>query len=195
MIIYSQKYYTKYNQIVKHYKELNLVKSKDSYTENHHIIPKCLGGADEETNFVRLPPRVHFLLHWMLVKIYDHHSLKYAFNNMCTQGNEYYKRPSSASYQYARKYLSKMMKENNPNKDGLQAKAAWAIASTERRENQRACMARVNSLHKSKPKELRHYECRRCKTEITRLEFIHHKPRAYYHCSESCRHPNKISAG
>ena len=34
--------------------------SKDIYTENHHIIPKCMGGSDESSNMVRLTAKAHF---------------------------------------------------------------------------------------------------------------------------------------
>lgn len=40
------------------------------YTENHHIIPKCMGGKDLPENMVRLTAREHFLAHRLLAKIY-----------------------------------------------------------------------------------------------------------------------------
>ena len=36
----------------------------DGYTENHHIIPKCLGGSNLEENLVNLTAREHFVCHW-----------------------------------------------------------------------------------------------------------------------------------
>jgi len=41
----------------------------DRYTEKHHIIPKCLGGQDEEANIVCLTGRQHFICHWLLTKM------------------------------------------------------------------------------------------------------------------------------
>ena len=42
----------------------------DSYVENHHIIPRCMGGSDDCENLVRLTPEEHYLAHQLLVKIY-----------------------------------------------------------------------------------------------------------------------------
>ena len=40
------------------------------YTENHHIIPKCIGGNNSEENLVRLTAREHFIVHKLLAEIY-----------------------------------------------------------------------------------------------------------------------------
>ena len=104
MIIYSQKYLDKYNQITKHYKDLDLKKSRELYTESHHIIPRCLGGSNEKDNLVRIPARVHFLLHWMLYKIYKTPSLAHAWNIMTATGKY-----TSQSFAYARLAHSQAM--------------------------------------------------------------------------------------
>ena len=41
----------------------------DCYTENHHIIPKSLGGSNDSDNLVALTAREHFLCHWLLTKM------------------------------------------------------------------------------------------------------------------------------
>lgn len=46
----------------------------DSYTEKHHIIPRCLDGTDDSDNLVDLTAREHFVCHWLLTKI--HHTGK-----------------------------------------------------------------------------------------------------------------------
>jgi len=40
------------------------------YSEKHHVIPKCLGGADGHENIVCLTGREHFIAHVLLAKIY-----------------------------------------------------------------------------------------------------------------------------
>lgn len=45
------------------------------YTEKHHILPKCMGGTDIETNIVRLSAREHYICHILLVKMYKHPGL------------------------------------------------------------------------------------------------------------------------
>ena len=39
------------------------------YTENHHIVPKSLGGTDDDTNIVRLTAREHYICHRLLAKM------------------------------------------------------------------------------------------------------------------------------
>lgn len=41
------------------------------YFEKHHILPKSLGGNNDENNLVKLTAREHFVCHWLLVKMYD----------------------------------------------------------------------------------------------------------------------------
>lgn len=43
----------------------------NGYFEKHHILPKSLGGIDDENNLVKLTAREHFICHWLLVKMYD----------------------------------------------------------------------------------------------------------------------------
>lgn len=40
------------------------------YYERHHIIPRCMGGCDDEENIVALTAREHFIAHKLLVKIH-----------------------------------------------------------------------------------------------------------------------------
>ena len=42
----------------------------EGYKERHHIIPRCMGGGDEEENLVDLTPEEHFLAHQLLVKMH-----------------------------------------------------------------------------------------------------------------------------
>jgi hypothetical protein len=54
-------------------------KNKD-YCENHHIVPRCLGGLDDNTNMVKLTYREHYVAHWLLAKIYPKEKkIQYAF--------------------------------------------------------------------------------------------------------------------
>ena len=38
-----------------------------TYTEKHHILPKCLGGIDDD-NLIDLTAREHFIAHKMLYR-------------------------------------------------------------------------------------------------------------------------------
>src|SRR4051812_31227304 len=39
------------------------------HTETHHIVPKSIGGSNDEENLVELTPREHFVAHLLLPKI------------------------------------------------------------------------------------------------------------------------------
>jgi hypothetical protein len=45
----------------------------DCYKEKHHIIPKCIGGTDDQLNLVDLTPEEHYVAHQLLVKLYPKH--------------------------------------------------------------------------------------------------------------------------
>ena len=40
----------------------------EGYKERHHIIPRCLGGTDDNENLVDLTAREHFIIHLLYNK-------------------------------------------------------------------------------------------------------------------------------
>ena len=42
----------------------------DGYVEKHHIVPKCMGGDNANSNIVSLSAKEHFIAHKLLVRIY-----------------------------------------------------------------------------------------------------------------------------
>ena len=71
------------------------------YRENHHIIPKCMGGSNKKENLVYLTPEEHFVAHQLLVKIYpSNRDIIYATRMMCV-GNDRVKR-NNKSYGWIR---------------------------------------------------------------------------------------------
>jgi hypothetical protein len=61
----ENKYSKIYYQIVERARSRTL----EGYSENHHIIPKSLGGPDESFNIVSLTAREHFICHWLLTRM------------------------------------------------------------------------------------------------------------------------------
>lgn len=56
-----------YNEIIERAKMRGLNKKLlDGYFEKHHIIPKCLGGLDDDSNYVLLTAKEHFICHHLL---------------------------------------------------------------------------------------------------------------------------------
>lgn len=50
-----------------------------SYTEVHHIVPRCMGGDDNSSNLVVLTPEEHYMAHLLLMKMHpDNEKLVYA---------------------------------------------------------------------------------------------------------------------
>jgi hypothetical protein len=95
-----------YEQIILKSKSEARAKGGAIYYENHHIIPKCLGGNNSKDNLVLLTAREHFISHHLLVKMYpSNRKLIHAFWYMCNiknvhQQNRYI--PSLSIYQEAR---------------------------------------------------------------------------------------------
>ena len=52
---------------------------EDVLTETHHILPKSMGGSNNEDNLIELTPREHFIAHWLLFKIYRNRQMAGAF--------------------------------------------------------------------------------------------------------------------
>ena len=96
-------------------------RSIDFKFENHHIIPKSLGGDNSKLNLIKLTLREHFIVHLLLSKMClnkkDSIKMNHAVWNMCNRDNG--KRTSSRIYEILRKQRIKMMSElmrgpNNP---------------------------------------------------------------------------------
>ena len=57
-----------YDQIIENAKNRNIIENK--YYEEHHIIPKCLNGTNDDNNLVKLTLREHYVCHKLLAEIY-----------------------------------------------------------------------------------------------------------------------------
>ena len=98
------KYKTIYDNLVTTRDKL---KRTDEYTEDHHIIPRCLGGSDKKENLVSLTAREHLIAHKLLCKIYPTESkLKIALLYMITS-KRYGNNMTSREYEKLREEVSK----------------------------------------------------------------------------------------
>lgn len=75
------------NKYTKIYFSIISKQDNEGYTENHHIIPRCMGGADDPQNITTISARKHFLCHYLLIKMVPHKSPEFwklikAFNMM-----------------------------------------------------------------------------------------------------------------
>jgi hypothetical protein len=102
-------YFKHYNLLISRAKDRVI----ESYTETHHIIPRCMNGSDDSSNLVELTPEEHYLAHQLLVKMYPlNEKLMFAANMMCAN------RPSNKVYGWLRRRMSNHMKTHNPNMNG-----------------------------------------------------------------------------
>ena len=84
------------------------------YGENHHIVPKSLGGLDNDNNIVRLTAREHFISHLLLSEIYERESfewykMNHAFQMMCLSSNKQLRYINSRIYELKKLDFKKTM--------------------------------------------------------------------------------------
>jgi hypothetical protein len=117
MLFLDNKYTKIYFQLIENAK----TKLVEGYVERHHIVPKSLGGTDDENNLVVLTARQHFIAHLLLTKMIDgqnKYKMYNAFSKMLCVGKDNKERylPSSKFYEYSKKLMSEHMTINNPTK-------------------------------------------------------------------------------
>jgi hypothetical protein len=105
--MFNKSKYTKWYYNIINNRKLNIY---DGYTENHHIIPKCLGGMDNNDNIVSLSAREHYVCHLLLTKMINNGKINYAFIAMVNLNNAKQQRIykiNSRIYEYCKKLNSK----------------------------------------------------------------------------------------
>ena len=100
------------------------------YVEQHHILPKGLGGTNDKDNLVYLTPRAHFLSHWLLYKSFPCYSTARAFYGMCDINRRPERRYSFSSkqYQIAKEIFAKeqsILMKSRSNELSIKAKKQW----------------------------------------------------------------------
>ena len=104
----------------------------DSYTESHHILPRCLGGDDSKTNLVDLTAREHFIAHLLLVKMYNNNlKLVKAVAMMCIGQTE--RKLTNRLYGKYRILFSISMSEAQSGDKNSQHGTRWIHNLTERK--------------------------------------------------------------
>lgn len=97
----------RYDKLITHYKSV----ITEGYVEKHHINPKCLGGSDHIDNLVALPPRAHYLAHYLLWKMYPSNpKLAHAFAMMGVNNPHQYRILNGKLYELSKLARSKALK-------------------------------------------------------------------------------------
>lgn len=107
-------YMKHYSELIGTRKLLGRKKSKTEYYENHHSIPKWLGGDNSKDNMVLLTAREHFIAHWLLWKHYRDRPSALAFHRMTRSNNDNQQRNfTSKQFELARNAHSESQKGIN----------------------------------------------------------------------------------
>lgn len=83
----------------------NATQNTDVYGEEHHIIPKSLGGSNKRENLVRLTAREHFICHWLLIYMVDSklkYKMQFAFFKMFSESDNQKRYAPSRHYEKAK---------------------------------------------------------------------------------------------
>lgn len=102
-ILINERLYKRYKAFIK-----SAIDKAPIEGENHHIIPKCIGGDNSLENIAFIGYREHYIAHYMLAKCFNDDKLWFAFNCMRRVCNG-----KSALYEAARKYISKAISKSN----------------------------------------------------------------------------------
>lgn len=109
----------------------------DGYIENHHIIPKCLGGTDDNENITKLTAREHYIAHQLLIKINPlNYKLVYAAMMMCVSGNGQLDRSRNRYYAWIRELYRKAVSERQRGAGNSQHGTFW-VYSIELKESKK----------------------------------------------------------
>jgi hypothetical protein len=73
-----------YNSLIEKRKKI----PAKGYTENHHILPRSLGGSDDKSNLVSLTGREHWIAHLLLHKIHRLPQTAFACHMMAMMSEE-----------------------------------------------------------------------------------------------------------
>jgi hypothetical protein len=109
MILLNNKYKKWYDSLIDNAVKRNWNKKTATvYTENHHILPKCLGGSNDSDNIVTLTAREHFVAHLLLSKMYDDNEsknkMRFAVHRFIANPNKNAnRRLTSYMYEYVKK--------------------------------------------------------------------------------------------
>jgi len=114
-----------YNNIIERANGREIVKK--TYYEKHHIIPRCLGGSDNNINIVKLTAREHFIAHLCLVKIYPTHPglIKAAIMMAC--GAPTHQRSGNRIYAWMREKHSDSMSQSQRGSKNSQFGSIWVF--------------------------------------------------------------------
>lgn len=124
----ENKYFKCYMAIITSAQTQCRVRDESIYYENHHIIPKSLGGSDDLSNRVLLTAKEHFVCHALLPKaVVNEHSAKmdYALFGMSRKNGTQKRYVNSRLYEEAKLRMSEHNSKSQSGKSNSQFGTIW----------------------------------------------------------------------
>lgn len=115
-----------YNKII----EKRKIETPTGYTEEHHIIPRSLGGTDDTSNLVKLTAKEHFICHLLLTKMYvkgsdEYYKMGHAFLMMLVSSKNQKRYVTSRKYEHLKVSFSDRMSVLQTGKNNSQYGTMW----------------------------------------------------------------------
>jgi len=118
-------YNNHYNKLITRAKSQNRKKGYGVYYEQHHILPECMGGTNNQNNLVLLTSREHFIAHILLIKMHpNQHGLIYAVNKMC-RFNKHQRRSKNRMYGWLKEKFSREVSHRQSGNNNSQYGTCW----------------------------------------------------------------------
>ena len=158
-------YVQHYNKLISRSKQRIL----EGYSENHHIIPRCMSGSDHPSNIVALTPEEHYIAHLLLAKIYPSNTkLLFAAKMMANRNNK--------NYGWVKRKFSLMIRDYNKGFKHSQESRAKMSKKQKGLEKSQSHKKSIGESHKKileyKGNYYRGYQDLKTSTGVTRHLYI-----------------------
>jgi len=162
----------------------NYSKGRKKYSRSglhlHHIIPVSMGGNNDGANIVILTPREHFLVHWMLHRVYGG-KMTVAFRMMIDGKYTAHKRPSAKVYS---KLVERSMEERFSD-NSWRKKNAESVRKTVQSEKWiESNKITIQKIHNDPEIRARHAESIKRRSEDPHWQAMHAEHLKRMHSSE-----------
>lgn len=163
------------------------------YFERHHIIPKCIGGTDCQSNIIQLTAREHFVCHLLLYKMYQNTEFESKLLRACIMmnaksDNQDRSTITSRVYQKLKEKFAQQQSINQRGKSNSQYGSRW-VSNPYTEESIK--ISKQETLPKGfyEGRGIIFVEC-----EICGNQFLRKKSSYITTCSETCKLERKEQA-
>lgn len=178
-----------YDNLIDRANKENRVRTKDTYYEQHHIIPKHAGGNNESSNLVLLTFREHILAHYLLWRVYKMEGDRLMYLMRSNQKEEAQKvrvKLAVESNRTGGKGFTNWSGDKHPMKNAEKAKSAVdkkrakygkSLRSEESYPKEKRCEVAKKTANRPEVKEKRANTIRLLNSTLTREEKLKKYPR------------------